>query len=239
MTEISANVVRLFPTNLLLAGTADTGLSQKLKLPLRGRSQLQWRINSATSLTVSPKELARNHRTPSANSARSEPLGMPSEARTAARAPSVDAACPGQPAGRNRYPILIIAENNPVHFTLLKRALWKAGATARVWWAHDGPEALRIIAELEPHYAGICIVSEIHLAGYDGFELLRLVRARRSSACIKFAFLTGAFTEEDQKRACACGVDGFYSKEEGQIALVAAALQKLALDALAESSSKS
>ena len=37
----------------------------------------------------------------------------------------------------HHQPILIIVEDDPDDFMLLKRALWKAGATARVWWARD------------------------------------------------------------------------------------------------------
>jgi len=134
-------------------------------------------------------------------------------------------------SSRERCPILILVEDNADDFTLLKRALWKVGASARVWWAKGSIEALEILAQVGSPGTKICIVSDVKLPEVDGFELLRQVKATCGSFQLKFAFLTGDQDKKTEARAHACGVDGFFLKPNRWEDLVetARALQKLAV----------
>jgi PleD family two-component response regulator len=128
------------------------------------------------------------------------------------------------------YPVLILVEDDPDDFLFLKRALWKTGATARVFWAHDASEAMKILTEVESRTLLICMVADVKLPVVNGFELLAQVRARMGCERVRFAFVTGCSDQRTKDRACACGVDGFFVKpalSEGWIE-VARALQRLA-----------
>lgn len=112
----------------------------------------------------------------------------------------------------NAPPVLIVVEDDEDDFALLKRALWKAGATARVWWVRDADEALLLLAQFEPVVARICIVSDVHLMGTDGFELLHRVKERPKGCRVKFVFLTGDQSPHLVDRAMRQGADGFLTK---------------------------
>ena len=107
---------------------------------------------------------------------------------------------------------MIVVEPNPDEFLLLKRALWKSGATARVWWAHDAAEALMVLSQIEAPAINVGIVADFHLPGMTGLELLERVRSRTGGERVTFAFLTGYFDRKDEVRAYACGVDAFFLK---------------------------
>ena len=115
-------------------------------------------------------------------------------------------------------------------FMLLKRALFKAGATVRVWWAHNGQEATAILADTECSSSAICVVMDVRLLGMDGFDLIDQIKARKGLGRLKCAFLTGMSDKRTEGCAYAHGADAFFAKPCDSAALVeiARALQKLA-----------
>ena len=130
---------------------------------------------------------------------------------------------------REGHPTLIVLEDDPKDFLLLKRALWKSGATARVWWAHDAAEALMVLSQIEASAINVCIVADFHLPGLTGLEFLERVKSRTGGGRVTFAFLTGYFDRKDEVRAYGCGVDAFFLKptrREGWIEL-ARSIQRL------------
>lgn len=138
-----------------------------------------------------------------------------------------------QPASARRssgIPVLIVIEDDPDDFMLLKRALNKAGASARVWWARDVHDALRILADVELSASGVCVVLDVHLPGGDGFQVLEQLKMRTSQCPVRFAFLTGMTDRGTADRAAAVGADGFFVKPGGseELIQVARSLQKLA-----------
>lgn len=137
--------------------------------------------------------------------------------------------CSGREAS---VPTLIVIEDDANDFLLLKRALWKAGASARVWWAQDCQEAFRVLNEVESSASSVCIVMDVRLHGSDGFELFERLRERRSSnrKKLKLVFLTGMNNEATRRRASALGADGFFVKSSdfSELVQAARALQKLA-----------
>lgn len=133
--------------------------------------------------------------------------------------------------GRRRLqPILIVVNAHRDDFTFLKRALWKTGATARVWWAQDVPEALRILSVVEGTGAPVCIISDLQLPGCGGIELLGQMRSRPASGRIRFVILTGAHDPQVAARALDSGADAYFVKPSRPADLyeIARALQKLA-----------
>jgi CheY-like chemotaxis protein len=127
--------------------------------------------------------------------------------------------CPGasqsgqRPSGkRNQPPTLVVAEDEDADFILLKRALWKAGATARVWRAHNAQETLELVASLVTSNPNICLVMDVRLPGVDGCELLKEVRASHPAAYVKCAFLTGMTDQKTEAHARAEGADAYFHK---------------------------
>jgi CheY-like chemotaxis protein len=135
-----------------------------------------------------------------------------------------------QQAESTAPPVMIVVDDDADDFVLLKRALWKAGSPARVWWAKDANEALSILGTVQSAGGRICIVSDLRLPDRDGLELLRQVRQLHSPCRVRFALLTGLANEETEARAKELGADAFYVKPAGAFDLVeiARALQTLA-----------
>jgi CheY-like chemotaxis protein len=127
-------------------------------------------------------------------------------------------------------PVLIVLEDNSKHFLLLKRALWKSGATAQVWWARDASEALDILGQLESRASALCVLACLQAPGAD-FALAKAVKERSGFARLRFAFITQAAERAMEDRACAAGADAFFVKPERPEAWaeIARALQHLAL----------
>lgn len=138
---------------------------------------------------------------------------------------------PNPPLKRaSSVPVLIVIEDDPDDFMLLKRALNKAGASARVWWAHDVSEALGVLADVESSAPCVCVVLDIQLPGGNGFEVLEQMKKRPSLCPVRFAFLTGMTDRATADRAAAVGADGFFVKPVRceELIQVARSLQKLA-----------
>ena len=129
-------------------------------------------------------------------------------------------------------PVLIVVEDDPNDFMLLRRALWKAGSTARVWWVHNAPEALAILSDIEGSASGICVVMDVCLLGADGFDVFDQVKQRRALCPVRFAFLTGMCDQRTREHASALGADGFFLKPHGtaELAQIARALHQLAAE---------
>ncbi|MFO1499592.1 MAG: response regulator [Verrucomicrobiota bacterium] len=130
---------------------------------------------------------------------------------------------------RSRPPVLIIVESDPSQFALLKKALWKSGATARVWWAQDAADALEIIGALGSSTTQISLVADLNCAALAGSELLR--RAEDGPRPIRLAVLTGCEDADARERAFAFGAKAFFQKQESwdQLLETARALQQFAL----------
>ncbi len=126
--------------------------------------------------------------------------------------------------------MLLVIEDDPDDFMLLKRALNKAGASARVWWARNVQDALRILADVESFASGVCVVLDVHLPGGDGFQVLEQIKTRPPLCPVRFAFLTGMTDRGTADRAAAAGADGFFVKPGGseEMIQVARSLQRLA-----------
>lgn len=113
---------------------------------------------------------------------------------------------------RPHPPALIVVEDNSDDFMLLKRALNKAGATARVWRARDAAETISVLAQLETSEGKICLVMDICLPGLNGFDLLSKIREKQPRDRFKCAVLTGMTDQATQARAYSAGVEAYFLK---------------------------
>ena len=74
--------------------------------------------------------------------------------------------------------------------------------------ANDGFDALALCLKETPDV----IVSDVHMPRMDGWQLLRLVRARPTLASVPFLFLTTLGGEQDRLRGYQLGVDDYIAK---------------------------
>jgi len=106
--------------------------------------------------------------------------------------------------------VMIIVEDDSATFKLLKQALWKAGSSARVWWAQDVPEALSILAAVQSSTPLVCVVCDVCRPGLDSFALLQQVRSTDPAHFVKFVGLARVTDSELEARARQLGADGFF-----------------------------
>jgi CheY-like chemotaxis protein len=127
-------------------------------------------------------------------------------------------------------PVLLVVEDEADDFILLRRALKRAGVLALVCWAQTASEALNTLGKLQSR-ARVCVVTDVKLPGTDGFELLKLVRARVKPPQLKFSFLTGRPDPTTERRAYSSGADAFFVKpaRSEDWMEVARALEKLVM----------
>src|SRR5690606_26120944 len=86
-----------------------------------------------------------------------------------------------------------------------------------VFEAGDGLEGLALCLKHEPDV----ILSDVQMPKADGWQLLRMVRARKQLARTPFIFLTTLSSEEDRLRGYRLGVDDYLAKPYPQEVLVA------------------
>lgn len=128
--------------------------------------------------------------------------------------------------------VLLLVDDDPDDVFLLKRALRKADVSNPIYSAADGGDAIRLLNQLEPRVASICLVLDVKLPDVSGFELLDSIRTRPLRDRMKVAFLTGNRQPRLRSRAHNCGADRFFNKPNWQEdwAEVACALRDLILE---------
>jgi PAS domain S-box-containing protein len=112
-----------------------------------------------------------------------------------------EAAGPGPPARRLR--VLVVDDNADGASTLSMLVGLRGHETAV---AHDGPEALTMLAAFTPHL----VICDIGLPGLDGYEIARRVRAvetARGGGRTALVSLTGWGSDEDKHRSLEAGFD--------------------------------
>jgi uncharacterized protein (TIGR02266 family) len=114
------------------------------------------------------------------------------------------AEAPGGPAARRLN--VLIADDDLGCRTLASAPFRQRGDYVRV--ATDGFDALAQCLKERPDV----IISDVHMPRIDGWQLLRLVRARPTLASVPFLFLTTLTGEEERLRGYQLGVDDYIAK---------------------------
>jgi CheY-like chemotaxis protein len=148
-------------------------------------------------------------------SAHSEGLGRGSE--FVVRLPSAAAslagdAQPASPASQAPAPVItrtvrvLVVDDNEDAADLLVEALAAKGYPTRR--AHDGPAAIRVCREFEPHVA----LLDIGLPVMDGYELAERLRQLPGMAALRLYAVTGYAQQSDRERSRAAGFDRHFVK---------------------------
>ena len=121
----------------------------------------------------------------------------------------------GASGGEGRLPLnVVIVEDDPMY---AKRAAESFGARGdRVRVAKDGMDALAICLADRPDV----IVSDVNMPRMDGWQLLRLLRARAAFARTPVIFTTRLTGEKERLRGYECGVDDYIAKPYSDVDLV-------------------
>lgn len=125
---------------------------------------------------------------------------------------------PPDGSGASRVPPirLLLVDDHPVMRAGLANLLALSGDFTVVGQADDGPTALRLWQALAPD---VCLL-DISMAGMDGIETLRRLRARDAGA--KVLMLTSSEAAEDLHCALEAGAVGYVTKTVRHDALTAA-----------------
>lgn len=143
------------------------------------------------------------------------PAPAPAPARAApARAPAAPAAPAPAPAPARAAPVqrstgsfsVVVVDDDPNYRQLAAEPFIKRGDVVRT--TTDGLEALSMCLKDPPDV----ILSDVQMPRMDGWQLLRVVRARPSLATVPVIFLT--MLDDDQARLLGyqLGVDGYIAK---------------------------
>lgn len=101
---------------------------------------------------------------------------------------------------------ILIVEDNPINRDVLGRRLERRGYTVR--FAEDGASGIEMAAELMPDV----ILMDIGLAGMDGCETTRRIKAEPATANIPIIALTASAFASDRERTLAAGCCDFDTK---------------------------
>jgi two-component system cell cycle sensor histidine kinase/response regulator CckA len=101
---------------------------------------------------------------------------------------------------------VLVVEDNPTQAQELQHLLEQSGFKARL--SRDGEEAL---AALEEHKPGI-VLTDIVMAGMDGFELCRRIRAGEELSDLPVVLVTSLANPHDVLKGLECGADTFIVK---------------------------
>ena len=101
--------------------------------------------------------------------------------------------------------VLIVDDDAP-YCTVAAEPFYARGDTVRI--AHDGIDALAMCLKEAPDV----ILCDVQMPRMDGWQLLRMIRARRALADVPLIFLTTLRSEEDRLLGYRLGVDDFIEK---------------------------
>src|SRR5262249_14227382 len=90
--------------------------------------------------------------------------------------------------------------------------------------AHDGIEALALCIKQPPDV----ILCDVQMPRMDGWQFLRVIRARAGLEKVPFLFLTTLGSEADRLKGYRLGVDGYIPKPYGPAEVVARADRAIA-----------
>jgi CheY-like chemotaxis protein len=109
--------------------------------------------------------------------------------------------------------IVLLAEDDDGHATLIQRNLIRAGLDARFVRARDGREALNLLARRDANLHGrIVILLDIRMPELDGIEVLRRVKSEQRTSFIPVYMLTTTDDSSEVERCFQLGCNAYITK---------------------------
>jgi CheY-like chemotaxis protein len=105
---------------------------------------------------------------------------------------------------------ILLIEDNPDDVKLTLRALKKNNIANEVAIAHDGVEALEMLAGLEP--LPTIILLDLKLPRMDGLEVLKQIRAHEKLKRLPVVILTSSKEEQDILKSYDLGANSYIRK---------------------------
>ncbi|MBU0551028.1 response regulator [Myxococcota bacterium] len=105
---------------------------------------------------------------------------------------------------------ILIAEDDPDHFTLFRRAVRRLTDLIDVRVARDGQEALNMLAagDIAPRL----VLLDINMPKLSGLEVLKAIKADARLAHIPVVILTTSGREKERQESQLLGADSFMTK---------------------------
>jgi CheY-like chemotaxis protein len=100
----------------------------------------------------------------------------------------------------------LIIEDNPANLELLRYLLQHAGHT--VQGATNGPDGVAAVEAQTPDL----VICDLQLPVFDGYAVLRELRARPASAKLPIIAVTAFSMPDDRRNVMHAGFDGYLSK---------------------------
>lgn len=101
---------------------------------------------------------------------------------------------------------ILLVDDEPNILIALEFLIQQAGYS--VFKAHNGEDALRAVADLQPDI----VVLDVMMPGMDGFEVARRLRAQERFADLTIIFLTAKGTQQDRYRGYESGGEIYLTK---------------------------
>jgi two-component system alkaline phosphatase synthesis response regulator PhoP len=116
--------------------------------------------------------------------------------------------------GQDRIPVILVVDDNQQNLELLQ--VYLEDVDCRSIPAHDGPEALEIIAKEPPDL----ILLDVMMPKMSGFEVCRRIKNDPKTSDIPVIMVTALNEFGDIERAIDSGTDDFLSKPVNRLELL-------------------
>lgn len=109
--------------------------------------------------------------------------------------------------------IVLHAEDDDGHATLIQRHLRRAGLEAQFVRARNGSEALDLIDRRDRERRGrFVVLLDIRMPKLDGIELLRILKSERNTSVVPIYIFTTTDDPRDIERCFELGCNAFLTK---------------------------
>jgi two-component system response regulator len=120
------------------------------------------------------------------------------------------------PPTTSKLSSIVIIDDSPDDLMLLRRALQKANIAEAIFTFERPGDALAYLHSVEPiqpsSEARHAVLCDLKMPQTDGFEVLRLIRARPGLRPLSVIMISGCALEDDVDKARQLGADGYIEK---------------------------
>jgi two-component system, chemotaxis family, response regulator Rcp1 len=111
--------------------------------------------------------------------------------------------------------MVLLVEDNPTDVYVIREVLGQCGLKFRLSIAMDGPDALRLLREVEEDDSAPCpglVLLDLNVPKISGVEILRQIRSSRRCKRIPVVVVTSSGALSDRATAQSLGADGYFQK---------------------------